>query len=179
MPDTPFDAEHTLRLNRLADYLAAVPPEHLVMSAWFSDHASGAAMQLAESFGGERLFPSPEAAVADCGTAACVAGQAAALFQLRAENERDWGPVVAEYLGLNKSQEKDLFLPSGYEAHGAKPGDWAFNDFDPEAVRDLFTPANAARAVRELAETGGVPQWWCANSEVMRADGDEDGIQND
>jgi hypothetical protein len=178
MPDTPFDAEHYDRLIALADHLAQVPSEHFVMSAWFSQHATGAAMQLSAPFRATRPFATPEAAIADCGTAACVAGQAAGFFKLRADSESDWGHVVADYLGLNDAQEHNLFLPVGYEAHGGKVAQrWAEDDYDVGKVEALFTPANAAKAVRELAQTGHVPGWW-ACAEVERAD-DEDGIQND
>lgn len=173
-----MNATQRRRLNRLATYLESVPPEHFDMTKWFTSHVDNAEVlpvttmrRYLDANGADvktlvnqpHIYRTPEAAIADCGTAACVAGHAAALFKLRPRHSADyddsprvsynWGMVAGDFLGLVNSQREGLFQPNGY---------WK------DEIAHRFTPTRAAAAVRELAATGEVPVWW-SRDECRRA----------
>lgn len=153
-----LSAVHKRRLLKLAAYLDTVAPEHFDMSDWITSHTGGEVYvgkprcELDEE---DRVFRTPEAALADCGTAACVAGHAAGLFKLRPEDTYyGWGAEAAKYLGLEygpiTSAGNRLFLPS-------------------DMRNSRRTPDLAAQAIRELVVTGEVPLWWWEAREIVAA----------
>ena len=116
----PFDSEPAAevtardRMVRLRDFLAVLP-------------ATRFNMRYLVSRGGQAECADP---LTDCGTAACIAGYALAMFF---DNTDDAGAVqVADCLGLTREQGDVLFLP---HYHGGPPAseytvEWAVRTLD-------------------------------------------------
>lgn len=148
------------RLTKLADALETLPADHFNMKYIAVNHHTGEFLGIGSTFGD---FETMTLAMHDCGTAACVLGFAASIFRL---HTRD----VDEYLGFDALVHERLFMPHGYPYHSTTTDGKETDErvYGGQALRrkakDLFTTANAARAVRELRDTGEVPVWWFDNS---------------
>lgn len=91
------------RLTILRDHLASLPDERVNMVA----------LMLDEQGRSQAYQKEPRALLAHCGTAACIAGWANALFGNRRIKQ---GAEDAEiYLGLTEEQSVALFEPEGFD----------------------------------------------------------------
>lgn len=92
------------RLQILADHLRSLPDERFDMANWFSKEGENDTL---------RALASPGAFVHECGTAACVAGWAVALFSPRGANWCD--DTARDELDLSARQAAALFEPHNFE----------------------------------------------------------------
>lgn len=116
------------RLQQLRDHLDQLPDERFDMRFYSAEK------------GHPRIGrPSFGPVLHNCGTAACVAGWAMALFAPRARPARVWNKA-AELLGLDPGQAHELFEPDGY---------W---------IPDAYSRIQAVATLDHLIKTGEV-QW--------------------
>lgn len=112
-------------IKKVRDVIAKLPGKRFSMKTYISIDGNDAP--------GE----TPGAAIAECGTAACIAGWAVVL--LAPDCPRiDIDDVAAGVLGLSHSDANELFTPRGYSAPG------------------LYTRPHAVRVLDHLLATGEV-----------------------
>lgn len=124
------------RLEYLRDFLRELPAERFDMGDWYTVNGVGRSLSALRKTAGDIVH--------DCGTAACIAGWAAAIF---APDTRSYAVFAAERaLGLDDVTAAALFVPDGFARAG-------------------YTPYEASRVLDHLLATGEV-DWSVARTGI-------------
>ena len=114
------------RLKTLRDHLAGLSDERVRLNGYF---------MRADDPSGTDIYPkSPDDFLADCGTAACVAGWSVTLFGKYVEGNAGTGDAAGALLGLTPDQSDKLFQPRGWVRDG--DDDLAYGRLDAIAAID-------------------------------------------